>query len=211
MFLTFRRDKCIIWSSTSQVSQQNETQWRKCIIVKNMNNAEKNSYVKEHITNSLLEMIHHQPLTQISVRDLCKEAGVGRASFYRNYETKEDVLTAHMIKQWREYEKTHRLKDFKIDDLFRVQRYFDFCYSLRSLNDILISQNQSGIILRAYEIILPNLDQDEPTETFALSYMAYGLFGVFVKWAKGGYIHTPEEMAKIVITEIFKDYQVEEL
>lgn len=116
-----------------------------------------------------------------------------------------------MVRQWREYEKTHKLKDFRINDIIRVQRYFDFCYSLRALNDILICQNQSGIILRAYEIIMPNLDQAEPTETFALSYMAYGLFGIFVKWAKDGYIQTPEEMAKIVATEIFKDYQVEEL
>ncbi len=179
--------------------------------MKHMNNAEKNSYVKEHITNSLLEMIHHQPLAQISVRDLCKEAGVGRASFYRNYETKEDVLTAYMVKQWREYEKTHKLKEFRIDDMIRVQHYFDYCYSLRSLNDILISQNQAGIILRAYEIIITNLDQAEPTETFALSYMAYGLFGVFVKWAKDGYKQTPEEMVKIVITEILKDFQIEGL
>ena len=177
--------------------------------MKNMNNVEKNSFVKEHITNSLLEMIHHQPLAQISVRDLCKEAGVGRASFYRNYETKEDVLTAYMVKQWREYEKTHKLKDFRIDDMFRVQHYFDFSYSLRSLNDILISQNQAGIILKTYEIIIPNLDQAEPTETFALFYMAYGLFGVFVKWAKGGYIQSPEEMAKIVATEILKNYHIE--
>ena len=179
--------------------------------MKNMNNAEKNSYVKEHITNALLEMIKKQPFVQIAVRDLCIEAGVGRASFYRNYETKEDVLTAYIIKQWREYENNNRLKEYSIDNMIRVQSYFEFCYSMRPLNDILIQQKQDGIILRAYEIIMPNLDQDVPNESFALSYMAYGLFGVFIKWAKGGYTQTPEEMANIVITGIFKDYHIEGL
>ena len=54
---------------------------------------------------------------------------------------------------------------------------------------------------------MPNLDQDEPNESFALSYMAFGLFGVFIKRAKGGYVQTPPKMAKIVIPEILKNYQ----
>ena len=176
-----------------------------------MNNAEKNSYVKEHITNTLLDLIKKQPLSQITVRDLCNAAGVGRASFYRNYETKEDVLTAYIVKQWREYEKQNRLKEYSLDNMVRVQSYFEFCYSMQPLNDTLIQQKQEGIILKAYEIIMPNLDQDESNESFALSYMAYGLFGVFIMWAKGGYTQTPEEMAKIVITEIFRDYQTDGL
>ena len=84
--------------------------------MKNMNNAEKNSHVKKQITHTLLDMIKKQSLTQISVRDLCNEAGVGRASFYRNYESKEDVLTAYIIKQWREYEKKHMLKSHRLDE-----------------------------------------------------------------------------------------------
>ena len=176
-----------------------------------MNNAEKNSYVKEHITNTLLDMLKKQPFSQITVRDLCNAAGVGRASFYRNYEIKEDVLTAYIIKQWREYEKQNRLKEYSLDNMVRVQSYFEFCYSMRTLNDTLIQQKQEGIILKAYEIVMPNLDQDESNESFALSYMAYGLFGVFIMWAKGDYTQTPEEMAKIVITEIFKDYHIEGL
>ena len=118
--------------------------------MRNMSNAEKNSYVREHITATLLKLIRSQPLAQITVSALCSEAGVGRASFYRNYESKEDVLTAHMVRLWREYERAHGLRELRADDIVRLRRYFDFCYSLRSLNDTLISQNQSGVILRAY-------------------------------------------------------------
>ena len=45
-----------------------------CIVMKNMNNAEKNSYVKEHITSTLIGMMKKQNLADISVRDLCSEA-----------------------------------------------------------------------------------------------------------------------------------------
>ena len=179
--------------------------------MKNMNNIEKNSHVKKQITNTLLDLIKKESLNQISVRDLCNEAGVGRASFYRNYESKEDVLTAYIIKQWRDYEKKHLLKEHRLDDMFRVQSYFEFCFSMRSLNDNLILQKQEGVILKAYEIIMPNSDQNQPNESYAMSYMAYGLFGIFMKWAKDNYKQSPKEMAEIVITEIFKDYQIEGL
>ena len=53
-------------------------------------------------------------------------------------------------------------------------------------------------ILKAYETILSDLDQGVPRESFESFYMAYGLFGIFLKWAKGGYSETPAEMTEIV-------------
>lgn len=179
--------------------------------MKNMNNAEKNSYVRKHITSTLIGMMKKQNLTEISVRDLCSEAGVGRASFYRNYGTKDDVLTAYITAEWRKYEKAHDLKKHRINDVYRVQRYFEFCLSMRELNDILLLQEQTAPILKAYETILSDLDQGVPRESFESFYMAYGLFGIFLKWAKGGYSETPAEMTKIVTDRIFKDYRVDTL
>ena len=179
--------------------------------MKNMNNAEKNSYVKEHITSTLIGMMKKQNLTDISVRDLCSEAGVGRASFYRNYATKDAVLTAYITTQWRKYEKAHGLKKHRINDVYRVQRYFEFCLSMRELNGILLRQEQTAPILKAYEIILSDLDQGAPRESFESFYMAYGLFGIFLKWAKGGYSETPVEMTEIVTDRILKDYRIDSL
>lgn len=58
----------------------------------NMNNKQKNTFVKKQIVNTLLRMLKIQSLDSISVSELVKEAGVGRVSFYRNYESKKDVL-----------------------------------------------------------------------------------------------------------------------
>ena len=175
--------------------------------MKNMNNAEKNSYVKEHITSTLIGMMKKQNLTEISVRDLCSKAGVGRASFYRNYVTKDDVLTAYITAEWRKYEKAHDLKKHRINDIYRVQRYFEFCLSMRELNDILLRQEQTAPILKAYEIILSDLDQSAPRESFESFYMAYGLFGIFLKWARGGYAESVQEMTDIVVKRILVNPQ----
>ena len=58
----------------------------------NMNNQEKNAYVRTQILKTLLQMIKEQPFDSIVISNLVKRAEVGRASFYRNYTDLTDVL-----------------------------------------------------------------------------------------------------------------------
>lgn len=50
--------------------------------------------VTEYITDALLLLLKKVPYNEISVTALCDKAGVTRMSFYRNFNTKEDVLEA---------------------------------------------------------------------------------------------------------------------
>lgn len=49
--------------------------------MKNMNNQEKNTYVRQHILSALLELMKTQEFASISIQALVDAAGVGRASF----------------------------------------------------------------------------------------------------------------------------------
>ena len=61
-----------------------------------MSNEGRNAYVTEHITAAILSLLEEKPLSEISISELCDQAGVGRASFYRNFQEKEDVLRAYI-------------------------------------------------------------------------------------------------------------------
>ena len=52
-----------------------------------------NQQVKEKITGALLHLLGEKSISEISVTEIIAEAGVARASFYRNYATKESVIT----------------------------------------------------------------------------------------------------------------------
>ncbi len=56
-----------------------------------MSNEGRNAYVIEHINEALLGLAR-KSLNEISISEICETAGVGRMSFYRNYESKEDVI-----------------------------------------------------------------------------------------------------------------------
>ena len=44
-----------------------------------------NQQVKEKITGALLHLLGEKSISEISVTEIIAEAGVARASFYRNY------------------------------------------------------------------------------------------------------------------------------
>ena len=69
----------------------------------NLNNQEKNQYVRTQLLKTLLEMMKEQSFDGIVISALTERAEVGRASFYRNYTDKRDVLkqeSERLIKAW---------------------------------------------------------------------------------------------------------------
>ena len=57
-----------------------------------MSKIQKDTYVHSQILKTLLEMMRVDNFDSITISRLTAKAEVGRASFYRNYQTKEDVL-----------------------------------------------------------------------------------------------------------------------
>ena len=53
---------------------------------------ESNLLTREAIETALLQLLGKKELTKISISELVKRAGVSRAAFYRNYDSKEEIL-----------------------------------------------------------------------------------------------------------------------
>lgn len=62
-----------------------------------MNNQDKNTYVKQQITTTLLELLKEKELSDINIGEITKKAQVSRNSFYRNYADKEDIRDTAQI------------------------------------------------------------------------------------------------------------------
>ncbi|MDO4563963.1 MAG: TetR/AcrR family transcriptional regulator, partial [Clostridia bacterium] len=103
-----------------------------------MSNEGRNAYVVEHIRAALLALLAEKQIDDISISELCDKAQVGRASFYRNYENKEDILKAYLrqiLDEWvSEYAKSEGIPlNEQIRTIFtHFERHRDF-YEL--LND----------------------------------------------------------------------------
>ena len=70
-----------------------------------MGNEERNAYTKNHITNALIDLLYHKNYSDINISEIVKKAQVSRNSFYRNYNTKEDILNEYLdslLFQWKD-------------------------------------------------------------------------------------------------------------
>ena len=55
-----------------------------------------NKRVKKQITEALFSLLQDKPFSEITVTDIVKRANVARASYYRNFENKEQIIEAAM-------------------------------------------------------------------------------------------------------------------
>lgn len=160
-------------------------------------------YVTSAYGDALFKLMKKKSIEKITVDELCDVGGIGRATYFRNFKSKDEIITSYIIMKWRDYERTHKLKEYQLNDRYRVNGYFEFCYSMRDKNDLIIEQGHHSAILSAYELVTTDSDTEQSMDTYESYYLVYGLFGIFMKWAKGGYAESVREMTEIVVERIF--------
>lgn len=157
-------------------------------------NEARNAYVIEHITDALLKLLGDKPLGDISISELCDLAGIGRASFYRNFESKEDILLRYIHKIFKEWtneadKKENRPLSELLGLLFmHFEKHRDF-YSLL---------NERKLIYLLKDVVIglcgPKPDNDK-VEAYARAYVAYALYGWIEVWFQRGMRETADEIA----------------
>lgn len=55
-----------------------------------------NQRVKNQITEALFSLLRKKSFSEITVTDIVKESNVARASYYRNFENKEQIIETAM-------------------------------------------------------------------------------------------------------------------
>lgn len=147
-------------------------------------------YVVEKITDGLLELMNEMPFEKITVSDIVREAGVGRASFYRHFDSKEAVVRRHiarLLKQWsREFEAVGKPEELGPSLL----RHF---YGHRQFYLLLHRCGMSHYLLEEIRGAM-ELDRKSEQEVYPLSWFAGGLYGLVDEWMRRGMIVTPDKL-----------------
>ena len=70
-----------------------------------------NQRVKNQITEGLFSLLRKKSFSEITVTDIVREAKVARASYYRNFQNKEEIIEAAM-----DILRDELMKDIQYDD-----------------------------------------------------------------------------------------------
>ena len=157
-----------------------------------MSNEGRNAYVIEHITDVLIELLREKPIEEISISELCEQAGIGRASFYRNFNSKEDILRAYihgLFQDWTTKE-SKPLSELLGALFAHFENHRDF-YELL---------NRRNLIYLLKDVIIglcgPQPGQSKE-EAYARAYVSYALYGWIEVWFQRGMQESAEEIAEM--------------
>ena len=174
--------------------------------------AKNESYsVKHEIIDAVIQLMTEKNYMDITVTDIVKKAGVARASFYRNFNSINDVIDVIV----------DEISDELIGDIFptlynsdeRKWREFLFNHFYRFTR----KQQQMGkihpqnlnVLFARMDNKMQQKESNFPAETIRDKYIAIGTVGLInsitKKWMDSGAKETPEEMIDFIMSLFFSD------
>ena len=151
------------------------------------------AFLKLCLADALVRLLEGQTLEGISVHAVCKQAGVGRTTYYRHcggQNGKKGLLAYKIVHAWESYAAAHRA-EVETDAGFAMSC---FVYENRALFTLLYEKGQLDVIMAAFEALIPAGKTVEKRDSYLMAFFTYGYFGVIYRWLRYGFDQTPEEV-----------------
>lgn len=161
-----------------------------------MNNQDRNNFVKREITSTLIKMMSEVPFDKITISDLVAKAQVGRASFYRNFIDKQDVLHQESNRLMIEWGGKFRF-DGTDNSSSTLISFLDFLKKHQRFYITLFSTGHDDIIQKS---ILQqfSISEDSPNIiAYLASSIGYMTYGWIYEWIKRGMQESGTELARM--------------
>ncbi len=160
-----------------------------------------NETVQESITLALIRLMNQKPFSQISVTELTKLAGVSRVSFYRNFESREQVLALHINRLYRAF--------FSSPQIPRVltgrQEMHGFCLPrfryIQENKEFFCALCKSNLLSYAFEQLEPELllcivGLRGPVDPYYLAGVMGSCVGIIRLWVDNGFDESVESIVE---------------
>ena len=174
---------------------------------------------KRMLKESMLKILKEKELDCISVAELCREAGVNRATFYRHYEIPRDVVLEIQRDLYGELKQQINMPKYPEDIRTVIEKICLFLYNRQELIRIFIRNNSDTDFINflneiysevakkySHSNVLKKLSQEDIQ--FLTMYNVGGSYFVIKNWIMGSIRKNPGEMADYVYDLVKKTEQL---
>ncbi len=150
---------------------------------------------------ALIRLMKNKTIGEISVTEIAQVAGVNRTSFYRNFESKEQVLVVYINQIYRQF--------FASDEILRTVKgpedIYGFCLPrfrfVREHKDFFIALQKSHLLGFAFEqmekpLLLYMNGLTEPVERYYFAGVIGACIGIIHEWIEEEFRKTDEELVQ---------------
>ena len=173
--------------------------------------AQEKARVRAAIVDALFDLMAEKDLSKVTVSDIVSRAGVARMSFYRNFESKEEVIEEYVDAVYRGLEEKGGCDPggFPTTPQGLEKRFegsFDYLLGQRDRVLALYRAGHGTLVLDAMNRQAEEAFGDMPSASPSRYgiYLATGAaFNVLIRWLEGGARETPAELAKTCTRFLF--------
>lgn len=154
--------------------------------------------VNEYITKALFELMKEKNYNDISITEITNKAGVGRVSFYRNFNSKEDI-----IEKWITFITTSFLENSNINfEKDSLEEYFVKLFShlekYKEESLLIYNANLIYLLKKEFENRFLNINQSK-YNNYKSYFLIGGIFNVYYYWLIGGCKETSQELSRKLV------------
>lgn len=158
----------------------------------NTRNSELCQQTKDSIANAAVDLLLAEPGAELSVTRLCRQAGVSRNAFYRNFDAVEEVVGYYLRSRWIRYASS--LPDRR-DLLESPGRYLIiYIYGQRPLLRSLREKQMLGVLEKMFLEVLGPDEGTPPSLRYHRNGMAFLIYGLVRTMIENDFTETPEEV-----------------
>lgn len=162
----------------------------------------KKYFLKDCVADAFLELLQIKPFDKITVEEIIKKAGIGRATYYRNFQSKEAILTYKIVRHWETQAEERKLKERKKFDIANARDFFEINYNQKDTLSLIYAAGLQSAVFNAFkEIMIPPYQNDD-SHKYTGCFYAFGLYGMLDEWIANNFDKSPEEMKDIIINTI---------
>lgn len=161
---------------------------------------DKENLTQEYIYGAFLQLLEKKNYDNISVCEICNKAGVSRMSFYRNFESKEDLTFKGIDRiaktMANNIEKLNTKNLFTItQEIFTISKKYKS--ALFAIEDSQISKVLKDMIITDLQSKSP-IDYINKTSKYIPIFYFSSIVSVLIEWLRSDTGETPEEMATLI-------------
>lgn len=148
---------------------------------------------KRMLMDGLIKLMEMYDFSIITVTQICQEAGLSRRTFYRLYDTREDILDGYMSMLAEEF--IHIVAEASPCHYTEVAAiYFEFWKQHQTFLNLLKKNKMLDIIYRiskdiapvVFHKVKPDMELEDMALSYSLSYSLGGLNGMLIRWVEDG-------------------------
>lgn len=162
-----------------------------------------NQKVKTNITNALFDLLKEKSISEISITEIIEKAQVARASFYRNYSSKESVITTLIRDILNEYLEEITFEDGNFYTYNNIYKSFK-CFKKYESQVLDLHRFGYGSILldmlnQFHEYVAGDM-QYNSVDKYELYIYIGALYNTALTWLQTGTKESAEELAKFFLS-----------